>query len=248
MRDGTPLPEEGGLAFSTREGGALCPACAAGHGATQPPADARADLGALLDPGAALPRPRPASRRVASPPAGPLHPVPPGRGRRAAGAGVLAPAAVDGRMIVGTAGHIDHGKSALVEALTGRAMDRLAEERRRGITIDLNFAPLDLGGGTVVGRRGRPGSRGLRADHGGGRVRRGPRPARGRGRRRHHAADARAPRHSRASRRAARDPGRHEVRSGGPRLARAGRGRAERASGRLPRGIPASRVGVGSHG
>ena len=51
-------------------------------------------------------------------------------------------------MIVGTAGHIDHGKSALVEALTGRAMDRLAEERRRGITIDLNFAPLDLGGGT----------------------------------------------------------------------------------------------------
>ena len=54
-------------------------------------------------------------------------------------------------MIVGTAGHIDHGKSALAEALTGRAMDRLAEERRRGITIDLNFAPLDLGGGTVVG-------------------------------------------------------------------------------------------------
>ena len=54
-------------------------------------------------------------------------------------------------MIVGTAGHIDHGKSALVEALTGRAMDRLAEERRRGITIDLNFAPLQLGGGTVVG-------------------------------------------------------------------------------------------------
>jgi selenocysteine-specific elongation factor len=48
-------------------------------------------------------------------------------------------------MIVGTAGHIDHGKSKLVEALTGRAMDRLAEERRRGITIDLNFAPLDLG-------------------------------------------------------------------------------------------------------
>jgi selenocysteine-specific elongation factor len=54
-------------------------------------------------------------------------------------------------MIVGTAGHIDHGKSALVQALTGRAMDRLAEERRRGITIDLNFAPLDLGAGVVVG-------------------------------------------------------------------------------------------------
>ncbi len=54
-------------------------------------------------------------------------------------------------MIVGTAGHIDHGKSALVRALTGRPMDRLAEERRRGITIDLNFAPLDLGGGVVAG-------------------------------------------------------------------------------------------------
>jgi len=52
-------------------------------------------------------------------------------------------------MIVGTAGHIDHGKSALVTALTGVAMDRLAEERRRGITIDLNFAPLDLGTGVA---------------------------------------------------------------------------------------------------
>ena len=49
-------------------------------------------------------------------------------------------------MIIGTAGHIDHGKSALVTALTGRAMDRLAEERRRGITIDLNFAPLRFDG------------------------------------------------------------------------------------------------------
>ena len=49
------------------------------------------------------------------------------------------------------AGHIDHGKSALVSALTGRPMDRLAEERRRGITIDLNFAPLDLGGDRIAG-------------------------------------------------------------------------------------------------
>ncbi|MEP6572912.1 MAG: selenocysteine-specific translation elongation factor, partial [Gemmatimonadota bacterium] len=54
-------------------------------------------------------------------------------------------------MIIGTAGHIDHGKSALIQALTGRAMDRLAEERRRGITIDLNFAPLDLGDGQIAG-------------------------------------------------------------------------------------------------
>lgn len=43
-------------------------------------------------------------------------------------------------VIVGTAGHIDHGKSALVEALTGTHPDRLAEEKRRGITVDLGFA------------------------------------------------------------------------------------------------------------
>ena len=54
-------------------------------------------------------------------------------------------------MIIGTAGHIDHGKSALVGALTGRTMDRLAEERRRGITIDLNFAPLTLPDGATAG-------------------------------------------------------------------------------------------------
>jgi len=48
-------------------------------------------------------------------------------------------------VIVGTAGHIDHGKSALVEALTGTNPDRLEEEKRRGITIDLGFAFLDLG-------------------------------------------------------------------------------------------------------
>jgi selenocysteine-specific elongation factor len=54
-------------------------------------------------------------------------------------------------MIIGTAGHIDHGKSALVTALTGRPMDRLPEERRREITIELNFAPLDLGPGRIAG-------------------------------------------------------------------------------------------------
>src|SRR5215213_5194015 len=47
-------------------------------------------------------------------------------------------------LIVGTAGHIDHGKSALVRALTGVDPDRLPEEKRRGITIDLGFADLDL--------------------------------------------------------------------------------------------------------
>jgi len=47
-------------------------------------------------------------------------------------------------IIVGTAGHIDHGKSALVKALTGTDPDRLQEEKRRGITIDIGFAHLDL--------------------------------------------------------------------------------------------------------
>ncbi|HKY28728.1 MAG TPA: selenocysteine-specific translation elongation factor [Pyrinomonadaceae bacterium] len=49
-------------------------------------------------------------------------------------------------IIVGTAGHIDHGKSTLVRALTGKDPDRLPEEKRRGITIDLGFADLDLDG------------------------------------------------------------------------------------------------------
>jgi selenocysteine-specific elongation factor len=53
-------------------------------------------------------------------------------------------------LIVGTAGHIDHGKSALVRALTGTDPDRLKEEKARGITIDLGFAHLDLGGGRVA--------------------------------------------------------------------------------------------------
>src|SRR6202035_1126973 len=47
-------------------------------------------------------------------------------------------------IIIGTAGHIDHGKTALVKALTGIDADRLEEEKRRGITIDIGFAPLQL--------------------------------------------------------------------------------------------------------
>src|SRR6202048_2042206 len=46
--------------------------------------------------------------------------------------------------IVATAGHVDHGKSALIKALTGTDPDRLPEEKARGITIDLGFAHLDL--------------------------------------------------------------------------------------------------------
>lgn len=48
-------------------------------------------------------------------------------------------------IIIGTAGHIDHGKTTLIKALTGVNTDRLPEEKKRGITIDLGFAKLDLG-------------------------------------------------------------------------------------------------------
>ncbi|WP_130617209.1 selenocysteine-specific translation elongation factor [Dyella amyloliquefaciens] len=54
-------------------------------------------------------------------------------------------------MIVGTAGHIDHGKTSLVKALTGVDTDRLKEEKARGITIDLGFAYLPMDDGSVVG-------------------------------------------------------------------------------------------------
>ncbi|MGQ9499564.1 MAG: selenocysteine-specific translation elongation factor [Dissulfurimicrobium sp.] len=54
-------------------------------------------------------------------------------------------------IILGTAGHIDHGKTALVKALTGIDTDRLKEEKRRGITIELGFAHLDLPSGQRIG-------------------------------------------------------------------------------------------------
>jgi selenocysteine-specific elongation factor len=57
-------------------------------------------------------------------------------------------------MIIGTAGHIDHGKTALVKAITGIDADRLAEEKRRGITIDLGFAYIDAPDGTPHGTFG----------------------------------------------------------------------------------------------
>ena len=53
--------------------------------------------------------------------------------------------------VIGTAGHIDHGKSTLITALTGIDPDRLAEEKRRGMTIDLGFAHLELPSGREVG-------------------------------------------------------------------------------------------------
>ena len=54
------------------------------------------------------------------------------------------------RAVLGTAGHIDHGKTLLTKALTGVDTDRLAEEKARGITIELGFAPLKLKDGTLV--------------------------------------------------------------------------------------------------
>ncbi|MBI2539524.1 MAG: selenocysteine-specific translation elongation factor, partial [Deltaproteobacteria bacterium] len=53
--------------------------------------------------------------------------------------------------IIGTAGHIDHGKTSLIKALTGIDTDRLKEEKERGISIDLGFAHLDLPDGTQAG-------------------------------------------------------------------------------------------------
>ena len=54
-------------------------------------------------------------------------------------------------VIVGTAGHIDHGKTALVKALTGIDADRLKEEKERGITIDIGFAHLAIDSSTTIG-------------------------------------------------------------------------------------------------
>ena len=54
-------------------------------------------------------------------------------------------------IIIGTAGHIDHGKTTLIKALTGRNTDRLKEEQLRGITIDLGFTWFDLNDGTRCG-------------------------------------------------------------------------------------------------
>lgn len=54
-------------------------------------------------------------------------------------------------IIIGTAGHIDHGKTTLIHALTGRNTDRLKEEKERGITIELGFTWFDMKDGTRCG-------------------------------------------------------------------------------------------------
>ena len=55
------------------------------------------------------------------------------------------------QIILGTAGHIDHGKTSLIKAVTGTDTDRLKEEKERGITIELGFAALDLPSGQHLG-------------------------------------------------------------------------------------------------
>ena len=65
------------------------------------------------------------------------------------------------RFVIGTAGHVDHGKTTLVRALTGVETDRLPEEKRRGISIELGFAPLDLGDGMQASIVDVPGHRRL---------------------------------------------------------------------------------------
>ncbi len=55
------------------------------------------------------------------------------------------------QLIIGTAGHVDHGKTVLISALTGVDTDRLQEEKQRGISIDLGFAPFKLPGGRIAG-------------------------------------------------------------------------------------------------
>src|SRR5438045_8838922 len=67
------------------------------------------------------------------------------------GANAPAPRGPVRRAVVGTRGHIDHGKSALVRRLTGVDTDRLPEEKKRGISIDLGFAPLVTPAGVHVG-------------------------------------------------------------------------------------------------
>ena len=96
--------------------------------------------------------------------------------------------------IVATAGHVDHGKSALIKALTGTDPDRLPEEKARGITIDLGFAHLELPSPTSPSsaprrHRRRAGARRLREEHGGRRRLHRPRAAGRRGRRWVDAAD-----------------------------------------------------------
>ncbi|TME70007.1 MAG: GTP-binding protein, partial [Chloroflexi bacterium] len=73
------------------------------------------------------------------------------RSRSTASRFAVTPSSDTSARVIATAGHVDHGKSTLITALTGIDPDRLREERERGMTIDLGFAWLTLGGGGAVG-------------------------------------------------------------------------------------------------
>ena len=83
-------------------------------------------------------------------------------------------------LTVGTAGHIDHGKTWLVRALTGKDTDRLPEEKERGISIDLGYAPLELPDGTRLSLIDVPGHERFIRNMVAGRERDRPLPARDR--------------------------------------------------------------------
>ena len=117
-------------------------------------------------------------------------------------------------MLIATAGHIDHGKTALVRALTGADTDRLPEEKARGISIDLGFAYWRPEGGELIGFVDVPGHERYLAQHARGGVRRGLRAARRRGGRRGDAADGRASADPRPARHRARLRGADQVRQG----------------------------------
>ena len=111
----------------------------------------------------------------------------------ARGRGACKAAAPCMPLTLGTAGHIDHGKTSLVKALTGVDTDRLPEERARGISIALGYAAARAAVGAAAVRGRRAGPRAVRPHDGGGRDRHRRLPDGGRRRRRRDAADARAP-------------------------------------------------------
>jgi selenocysteine-specific translation elongation factor len=76
-----------------------------------------------------------------------------------------------GYFIIGTAGHVDHGKTELIKRLTGIDTDRLPEEKKRGMSIDIGFAYFDLPDGKRVGIVDVPWARTVRAQHACGRCR-----------------------------------------------------------------------------
>ena len=97
--------------------------------------------------------------------------------------------------VAGTAGHVDHGKSTLVQALTGIDPDRLREEKERGLTIELGFAWLTLPSGREVSIVDVPGHERFIKEHAGRSRRHRPGNAGGRCQRVGDAADQRASRH-----------------------------------------------------